>query len=93
VQIERRLLRGGEPIGLDERLAGLALDAGGRRGLAPVRTHSGAGHDAGHLAALVPAALLFVPLAGGHSHTPQEDADPADVEAAGRVLVDVLGVA
>jgi hydantoinase/carbamoylase family amidase len=93
VQIERRLLRGGEPIALDERLAGLALDAGGRRGLAPVRTHSGAGHDAGHLAALVPAALLFVPLAGGQSHTPQEDADPADVEAAGRVLVDVLRMA
>ena len=55
-----------------------------------VRTYSGAGHDAGHLAAHVPAALLFVPLAGGQSHTPQEAADDADVLAAARVLVDVL---
>ena len=90
VRVERRLLRGGDPIVLDERLAGLALEAGRRRDLAPVRTHSGAGHDAGHLAAACPAALLFVPLAGGQSHTPEEHADPADVEAAGRVLIDLL---
>jgi N-carbamoyl-L-amino-acid hydrolase len=56
-----------------------------------VRTYSGAGHDAGHLADHVPAGLLFVPLAGGQSHTPHEAADAADVLAAGRVLVDVLG--
>ena len=42
------------------------------------------------LLALVPAALLFVPLAGGQSHSPQEAADDADVVAAARVLVDVL---
>jgi N-carbamoyl-L-amino-acid hydrolase len=68
----------------------LALDAAERRGLRAVRTYSGAGHDSGHLAALVPAALLFVPLAGGQSHTPQEAADDADVVEAARVLVDVL---
>jgi beta-ureidopropionase / N-carbamoyl-L-amino-acid hydrolase len=55
-----------------------------------VTTYSGAGHDAGHLAAHVPAALLFVPLAGGQSHTPQEAADDADVGEAAQVLVDVL---
>jgi N-carbamoyl-L-amino-acid hydrolase len=69
-----------------------ALDAAARRGIDAVTTHSGAGHDAGHLAAAaIPAALLFVPLSGGQSHTPQEAADEADVLAAGRVLVDVLG--
>jgi N-carbamoyl-L-amino-acid hydrolase len=93
VRVERRLLRGGDPIALDERLARIAVDAARRRGLAPRRTYSGAGHDAGHLAALVPAALLFVPLAGGQSHTPHEHADAADVEAAGRVLIDVLAAA
>jgi hypothetical protein len=38
----------------------------------------------------VAAGLLFVPLAGGQSHTPQEAADEGDVLAAARVLVDVL---
>jgi hydantoinase/carbamoylase family amidase len=93
VRVERRRLRGGDPIALDGRLAQLAVDAAQRRGLAPRRTHSGAGHDAGHLAALLPAALLFVPLAAGQSHTPQEHAEPADVHAAGRVLIDVLRAA
>jgi N-carbamoyl-L-amino-acid hydrolase len=90
VTVTRRLLRGGDPIGLAPALADHAFAAAERRGLSPARTYSGAGHDAGHLAAHVPAALLFVPLAGGQSHTPQEAADDADVIAAGLVLVDVL---
>jgi N-carbamoyl-L-amino-acid hydrolase len=90
VRIDRRLLRGGDPIALDPDLARRALEAAERRGLHAVSTYSGAGHDTGHLAARVPAALLFVPLAGGQSHTPHEAADDADVLAAARVLVDVL---
>jgi hydantoinase/carbamoylase family amidase len=90
VRVARRLLRGGAPIALDDALARRALDAAHARGLTAVRTYSGAGHDAGHLAAKVSAGLLFVPLAGGQSHTPQEAADDADVLAAARVLVDVL---
>jgi acetylornithine deacetylase/succinyl-diaminopimelate desuccinylase-like protein len=34
--------------------------------------------------------LLFVPLAGGESHTPQEAADAADIESAARVAAEVL---
>jgi hydantoinase/carbamoylase family amidase len=90
VHVTLRLLRGGDPIALDPGLARRAFDAAAARGLNPVRTYSGAGHDAGHLAAHVPAALLFVPLAGGQSHTPEEAADDDDVLAAGQVLVDVL---
>jgi hydantoinase/carbamoylase family amidase len=90
VHIHRRLVRGGDPIALDAALAQRALDAAHARGLRAVRTYSGAGHDAGHLAAAVGAGLLFVPLAGGQSHTPQEAADDADVLAAARVLIDVL---
>jgi hydantoinase/carbamoylase family amidase len=90
VRIDRRVLRGGDPIALDPGLVERAMRAAAARGLDPVTTYSGAGHDAGHLAAHVPAALLFVPLAGGQSHTPQEAADDADVAEAARVLVDVL---
>ena len=90
VRIDRRLLRGGDPIALDPGLVDRSMAAAAARGLEPVTTYSGAGHDAGHLAAHVPAALLFVPLVGGQSHTPQEAADDADVVEAARVLVDVL---
>jgi hypothetical protein len=34
--------------------------------------------------------MLFVPLAGGESHTPLEDATDADIALAGRVLIDLL---
>jgi len=90
VRVDRRLVRGGDPIALDAGLARRALEAAERRGLRAVPTYSGAGHDAGHLAARVPAALLFVPLSGGQSHTPHEAADDAEVLAAARVLVDLL---
>ena len=83
-------MRGGDPIALDPGLATARSPRPSAAACAPVRTYSGAGHDAGHLAAHVPAALLFVPLAGGQSHTPHEAADDADVLAAARVLVDVL---
>jgi beta-ureidopropionase / N-carbamoyl-L-amino-acid hydrolase len=58
-----------------------------------VPTYSGAGHDSGHLAAVTSAALFFVPLAGGESHSPDEGARADEVLAAGRVLVDVLAAA
>jgi hydantoinase/carbamoylase family amidase len=90
VRVERRLLRGGEPVVLDARLVQAALAAAERRNAHAVRTYSGAGHDAQHLASRVPAALLFVPLAGGESHTPEELATPEDVELATAVLIDLL---
>ena len=40
---------------------------------------SGAGHDTGYLAAIGPAAMIFVPSAGGRSHCPQEHTDAADL--------------
>jgi hydantoinase/carbamoylase family amidase len=83
-------LRGGQPVTLDRELALAALRAAQRRGIAAEPTWSGAGHDAQHLSALVPSLLLFVPLRGGESHTPQEDADAGEIEAATLVALDVL---
>ena len=91
VRVDRRLIRGGEPAVLDPALADAAVAAAAGRGVEALRTHSGAGHDAQHLAARVPVALLFVPLAGGESHTPTEEASDADVELAAQVLIDLLG--
>jgi acetylornithine deacetylase/succinyl-diaminopimelate desuccinylase-like protein len=56
----------------------------GERGLDVVELSSGAGHDAGILAAAgVDSAMLFVrSLNGGVSHSPDELSSPADVELA-----------
>jgi hydantoinase/carbamoylase family amidase len=93
VRVELRLVRGGDPVDLDARLADEALAAARRRGARAERTYSGAGHDAQHVAARVPTALLFVPLSGGESHTPEEDVRDEDVVLAAGVAIDVLGSA
>jgi len=38
----------------------------------------------------MPTLLPYVPLSGGESHTPFEDADPRDIENATRVAAAVL---
>ncbi len=77
--------------GLRERLAA-ALAARGTP--APVLP-TGAGHDAGVLAAAVPTAMLFVRNPTGVSHSPAEQASLADcaagVSALAAVLADLAG--
>ena len=51
---------------------------------------TGAGHDAGVLAAYVPTAMLFVRNPSGISHAPEEGADDAAIDAGVDALVRVL---
>jgi hydantoinase/carbamoylase family amidase len=90
VQVAIELVRGGEPVTLDQGLVREALAAAVRLGIPARETWSGAGHDAQHLAALMPTLLLFVPLHGGESHTPAEGADTEEILAAVRVAAEVL---
>ena len=66
-----------------------------RTGSAPPVLPTGAGHDAGILAAEVPTAMLFVRNPTGVSHSPAEHAEPADcvagVEALAGVLAELAG--
>ena len=87
-----RLLRGGDPTVLDAGLAAAALEAARALGVPATETWSGAGHDAQHLSRLTPTLLLFVPLEGGESHTPEEGADERDIVNAARIAGEVLGV-
>ena len=68
------------------------LDQLAARGLPPLELASGAGHDAGVLAAAgVPTAMLFVrSLNGGISHSPDEHSADEDVELAVDVLASTL---
>jgi acetylornithine deacetylase/succinyl-diaminopimelate desuccinylase-like protein len=81
-----------EPVAMDERCRGVLREEIGARGLFPVELVSGAGHDAGILAAAgVPSAMLFVrSLNGGVSHSPDELTSPEDVELAVEVLTATL---
>ena len=72
--------------GLRDRIAGVLAAAGM---LAPVLP-TGAGHDAGVLAARLPTAMLFVRNPTGVSHSPAEHADLADCEAGVRALAAVI---
>jgi hydantoinase/carbamoylase family amidase len=91
VAAQLQLTRAGEPVAMDRRLVDAALRATHELGIPAAETWSGAGHDAQHLMTLAPALLLFVPLHGGESHTPQEGADMDEIVEATRVVVSVLG--
>jgi N-carbamoyl-L-amino-acid hydrolase len=65
------------PARMDPRLLG-ALEAGCAESGRPWRRLvSGAGHDAGRMAEVVPAGMLFVPSHLGVSHSPKEHTDDA----------------
>jgi N-carbamoyl-L-amino-acid hydrolase len=59
------------------------------RGLA-VRMPSGAGHDAQHVARVMPAAMLFVPSINGISHHWAENTSDEDIVLGARVFTDAI---
>lgn len=66
----------------DPDLRALVAEAVGQAGVSVHELPSGAGHDAVALAAVTPAAMLFVRCAGGVSHHPDEAVKLDDVAAA-----------
>lgn len=72
-------------IGIVERIEAAAKN----RGLGVTRMTSGAGHDAQMMARIAPAAMIFVPSAGGISHSPREHTDDAELVAGANILLDV----
>jgi acetylornithine deacetylase/succinyl-diaminopimelate desuccinylase-like protein len=81
-----------EPVAMDEGVRAALRAELEQRGLPVVELFSGAGHDAGILAAHgVRSAMLFVrSLAGGVSHSPDEESSPEDVALAVDVLAGAL---
>ena len=73
-------------VNLRDRITAILGQAGLRAPVLP----TGAGHDAGVLAARVPTAMLFVRNPTGVSHSPAEHADLADCETGVRALTAVL---
>jgi N-carbamoyl-L-amino-acid hydrolase len=78
------------PVVFDPALAARLASALAARGITAPVLPTGAGHDAGVLAARLPAAMLFVRNPTGVSHSPAEHADRADCEAGVTALAAVL---
>jgi hydantoinase/carbamoylase family amidase len=93
VSAQTALTRAGSPVAMDPGLVQRALAAARDHGFPAGETWSGAGHDAQHIGQRAPALLLFVPLHGGQSHTPQEGAEMGEIVKAAEVAQAVLAVA
>ncbi len=55
-----------------------------------IRMPSGAGHDAQHLARIIPAAMMFVPSIGGISHHWSENTSDQDIATGARVFTEAI---
>lgn len=78
-----------EPVLFDIGIVELIEAAAKNRGLGVRRMTSGAGHDAQMMARLAPAAMIFVPSAGGISHNSREHTEDAELVAGANILLDV----
>lgn len=77
-----------EPVVFDACLVEMIERAAHARGLLCRRMISGAGHDAQMIARVAPAAMIFVPSAGGVSHNPREFTAPEDVANGAAILLE-----
>ena len=90
VRLEDEPLSTTEPTEMDPEMVVAVEEACGRLGIRSGRSVSFAGHDAQHLAAVAPAALVFVASANGVSHAPGEAIAEGDARAALDVLCELM---
>jgi allantoate deiminase len=79
-------------VPMDSDLSTLLERAVEESGVPAKRLSSGAGHDAAQVAALAPAAMLFVRCERGISHNPAESVEREDVGAAIEVMRDFISL-
>ena len=77
-------------VAMDARLVEVLANSVGEVQDSPQRMVSGAGHDAGVIAAVAPTAMLFLRSPGGVSHHPAEAVEESDVALGLQVLVDFI---
>lgn len=76
------------PVQMDPHMVDIMERVCGRSGRRWRRMVSGAGHDAGAMASIVPAAMLFVPSRGGISHSPLEHTEERFLVQGAQLLLD-----
>ncbi len=90
VAIEPRLIEARAPVAMDRTLRAALADAFAELGERAIDVPSGAGHDAMCVATVAPAAMIFVPSAGGRSHVDAEYTSPDDLDCGVRALVGAI---
>ncbi|MBP8183286.1 MAG: M20/M25/M40 family metallo-hydrolase, partial [Rhodoferax sp.] len=90
VRMVSRTLARFEPVAFDPTVVNLVEQHALALGCSHQRMPSGAGHDAQMLARICPAAMIFVPSAGGLSHNVREHTEPADLQRGAQVLLQVV---
>jgi hydantoinase/carbamoylase family amidase len=80
VRIETTLIEERRAVAMDDRLRAAVSGAVAELGETPFDLPSGAGHDAMCVATVAPAAMIFVPSAGGRSHVGNEYTTPDDLQ-------------
>jgi allantoate deiminase len=78
------------PTPMDDRIVSALEAAGGETGEPFMLMPSGAAHDTMCVADRVPSAMVFVPCKDGVSHSPLEDASPADAALAAEIILDAI---
>ncbi len=78
------------PALTDERVRKIIAESARDLGLSFKLMPSGAGHDAQDMARIAPAGMIFVPSAGGISHSPKEYTKPEDMANGANVLLQTI---
>jgi beta-ureidopropionase / N-carbamoyl-L-amino-acid hydrolase len=78
------------PIALDRLVRGAVVESAGLLGIGCLEMPSWAGHDAAVFAEVVPTGMIFVPSAGGISHSPLELTHESDIAMGLRLLVETV---
>ncbi|MBD2259364.1 M20 family metallo-hydrolase [Pseudanabaena sp. FACHB-2040] len=90
LEITSRSLARFEPVAFDPAMIDLVAQTAAGLGLSVKHMPSGAGHDAGMIAAIAPTAMIFVPSVDGISHNVKEYTAPQDLENGANILLQVL---
>lgn len=75
---------------MDGRIVGVLEEAARQSGAPYTLMPSGAAHDTMCVADHVPTAMVFVPCKDGISHSPEEDADPADAAVGAELILNAI---
>ncbi|MGB9867910.1 MAG: Zn-dependent hydrolase [Bacillota bacterium] len=81
---------GVDPVPTSSDIAAMLERHAVKLGLRYMHINSGAGHDAMVMAKIAPIGVVFVPSAGGKSHSPEELTDYNHIAAGARVLMEAV---
>ena len=90
LEVEVKRIAKTDAVAFDEQCIDAVRYAADKAGLAARDIISGAGHDAVHVARLVPTTMIFVPSEGGLSHNEAEATASHECAAGVQVLLDAV---